>query len=89
MNIIQQANMYRFIVDIKGAADDKVAKLEYEFLDNKTIHFTHTYVPFSLRGKGHAEALVNTGLAWAAVQKFNVQTSCWYVAKFLDNKPQT
>jgi len=85
MNIIQQADAFRFIVNIDKSKGDALAKLEYEFLDKQTINFTHTYVPFRLRGKGYAEALVQAGLFWARNSNLNIKTDCWYVAKFLDD----
>ncbi len=88
MNIIQQADACRFIAHITNAPEDKHAKLEYELLDNHTINFSHTYVPFRLRGKGYAEALVEAGLAWARKEKFNIKTSCWYVEKFIEAEKQ-
>ena len=47
------------------------------------IDFTHTYVPFALRGQGLAERLVEVGLAWAKEQGYQIEASCWYVKKFL------
>lgn len=62
--------------------DGKECVLAYQ-LNGQQIDFTRTYVPFALRGKGLAEELVRTGLAWANEQNFTITASCWYVAKFL------
>jgi predicted GNAT family acetyltransferase len=64
-------------------SDPDSAHLDYEFLSDKHVNFTHTYVPFKLRGKGIAEALVQTGLKWAADHNLHVSTSCWYVDKYM------
>ena len=37
----------------------------------------------SVVGKGLAEKLVRTGLAWANQQGLKIRASCWYVQKFL------
>ena len=58
------------------------AHLDYQ-LSAGAVHFTHTFVPPLLRGKGLAERLVETGLRWAAEEDLRVTTSCWFVAKFL------
>lgn len=68
----------RFVVDCKG----QQAALTYK-LDGQNINFDHTFVPFRLRGKGIAEALVEAGLNWAKGQGYCIQASCWYVDKFL------
>lgn len=68
-----------FVVESQGL----FAKLEYS-LDNNEVTFTSTYVPFRLRGKGLAEALVETGLQWAKDEKLGVASTCWYVDRFLD-----
>ena len=63
--------------------DGKQCLLEYS-LNGNDIDFTHTYVPFALRGQGFAEELVAAGLKWAKSNDYNIAASCWYVAKFLD-----
>ncbi|MAD45270.1 MAG: GNAT family N-acetyltransferase [Oceanospirillaceae bacterium] len=62
--------------------DNKECVLDYR-LSGAWIDFTHTYVPFALRGQGLAEALVKEGLAWARAQNYQLTASCWYVQKFL------
>lgn len=77
--IIQhQAAQHRFILSVDGSE----AILDYELTD-KTINFTHTFVPPEFRGKGLAEKLVRNGLSWAKDQGYQIQASCWYVQKFL------
>lgn len=60
------------------------AELTYEWCGDQTVNFTHTYVPFSLRGKGLADLLVEKGLAWARGAGLELTTCCWFVEKYLD-----
>jgi hypothetical protein len=76
--VIHQAEQQRFIIE----QDGHECVLDY-VVEGKQIDFTHTYVPFRLRGKGLAEELVKEGLAWAKSQGYDIQASCWYVRKFL------
>ncbi len=76
--VIHQAEQQRFIIE----QDGHECVLDY-VVEGKKIDFTHTYVPFRLRGKGLAEELVKEGLAWAKSQGYDIQASCWYVRKFL------
>jgi predicted GNAT family acetyltransferase len=63
--------------------DGMEAVLEYR-LHGDSIDFAHTYVPEALRGRGIAEKLVRTGIAWAREQDYAMQASCWYAKRFLD-----
>ncbi|PIQ40506.1 MAG: GNAT family N-acetyltransferase [Thalassolituus sp. CG17_big_fil_post_rev_8_21_14_2_50_53_8] len=76
--VIHQAEQQRFVIE----QDGHECVLDY-VVEGKQIDFTHTYVPFRLRGKGLAEELVKEGLAWAKGQGYDIQASCWYVRKFL------
>lgn len=62
--------------------------LDYEYNGDKRVVFTHTFVPSTLRGRGVAEALVRTGLAWAQANHLAIETSCSYVARFLERHPE-
>lgn len=68
----------RFVIE----QDDKECVLDY-VLKGDSVNFTHTYVPFRLRGKGLAEELVKAGLQWANDNSLTINASCWYVKKFL------
>lgn len=75
-----QPQQLRFISVVNGSQ----AELTYVMSsDYSRVDFDHTYVPFRLRGKGVAEVLVETGLAWAREQGYKIDASCWYVQKFL------
>lgn len=83
--VSHQPEKNRFVIML----GDQEAVLDYRLSRNATVttdatvNFTHTYVPPDLRGKGLAEALVRTGLKWARQNDYQIQASCWYVAKFL------
>ena len=79
MDIQHEPQRQRFIVSVDG--EDSV--LEYR-LHGNSIDFTHTFVPESLRGRGIAEKLVRTGIAWARARGYAMQASCWYAKRFLE-----
>ncbi len=76
--IIHLIDEHKFVINIGQAQ----AVLSYELFDDR-INFTRTFVPTELRGKGLAEKLVHHGLNWANSEKLIIETSCWYVRKFL------
>ena len=81
--VIHQPDRRRFVI----ALDEGEAVLEYRLSQpggpGATVDFSRTYVPPPQRGKGLAEALVRRGLKWARDEGYEVEASCWYVAKFL------
>jgi predicted GNAT family acetyltransferase len=79
MDIQHEPQRQRFIVSVDG--EDAV--LEYR-LHGNSINFTHTFVPEALRGRGIAEKLVRTGIAWARAQGYAMEASCWYAKRFLE-----
>jgi predicted GNAT family acetyltransferase len=85
---IHNTNDFKFeiITDIQATSD--CAHLDYEMIDANTVNFTHTFVPFRLRGQGHAETLVKAGLNWANENNWVIRTSCWYVEKYMAEHSQ-
>ena len=79
MDIDHQPDRSRFV----SLVDGQEAILEYRLMPRNGIDFSYTYVPESLRGRGIAEKLVRTGLAWAREQGYEIEASCWYVRRFL------
>lgn len=83
--IQHEPDAHRFTVATGG----EPAVLEYLLLEPAEtseparVDFTSTYVPAEYRAQGIAEALVRHGLRWANEQGYEIQASCWYVAKFL------
>ena len=80
-----QPDQHRFVSQIDG----QEAVLDYRLLPDNGIDFSRTFVPEALRGRGVAEKLVRTGLAWAREQGYEMQASCWYVARFLKRRKKT
>ena len=76
--IEHQPGQARFVL----LKETKECVLYYQ-LEGDTVDFSHTYVPFAVRGQGLAEVLVEQGLHWARQQGYCIQASCWYVRKFL------
>ena len=74
-----QPDRQRFIVQ----TGEEESLLEYRLLQDNGIDFTRTFVPEALRGQGIAEKLVRAGLVWAREEGYEIQASCWYVARFL------
>lgn len=80
MEVIHQAEHERFVVQV----GEFEALLEYHLLPRQgVVDFHHTFVPPQIRGRGIAEKLVRTGLAWARTQQLKIEASCSYVRKFL------
>ncbi len=73
----------RFVIDHQGAQ----AILQYTIFNQNSggtaLDITSTYVPPEFRGKGLAEKLVRTAIAWAKEQGYELHASCWYAAKFI------
>ena len=91
--VIHNIDKQQFYINMNTPGSDETASadpahLDYELLNDKTVNFTHTFVPFRLRGKGLAEQLVKTGLKWAIEQGLQINTSCWYVEKYMVEHPQ-
>ncbi|MGB5539837.1 MAG: GNAT family N-acetyltransferase [Gammaproteobacteria bacterium] len=79
MDIQHEPRQQRFVVKMDGLE----SVLEYR-LRGDSIDFTRTFVPEALRGRGIAEKLVRTGIAWAREQGYTMQASCWYAKRFLE-----
>jgi predicted GNAT family acetyltransferase len=71
-----------------AVVDGQESVCEYSAAGEKTLNFTHTYVPPALRGKGIAEQLVHEALEDARNRGFKVIPSCWYVKLYIDRHPQ-
>lgn len=82
--IVHNPSEKRFTLMVENAQ----AVLQYRLFKNESnsntvIDFTSTFVPPEFRGKGLAEKLVRAGITWAKEQGYELQASCWYVAKFI------
>jgi predicted GNAT family acetyltransferase len=74
---------HRFEVTADGAQ----ATAEYE-LEPGTIIFTHTKVPPQLSGRGIANRLAETGLAFARQEKLRVVPRCPFIASYIERHPE-
>ena len=70
-----------------GPAESQ-AELAYSLPAPGTIDFTHTFVPENQRGQGVADELARAGLAYARQQHLRVQTSCAFMADFVQKHPE-
>jgi predicted GNAT family acetyltransferase len=68
--------------------DGRESVCEYRPAGEKTLNFSHTYVPPELRGKGIAEELVRQALEDVRERGFKVIPSCWYVRVYIDRHAQ-
>lgn len=71
--------------EIRGAG--AAAVLDYERSGAVAV-IVHTEVPPELRGRGLAEALVRSALAWAQAEGLKVEPRCSYAERFIDRHPQ-
>ena len=67
---------------------DDDAELAYSKPDEKTISFTHTYVPEAARGKGMADRLIEEGLHYAEAHNLRVVPGCEVVEAFFQRHPE-
>ncbi len=76
-----QVEKQQFIIDL----GTEQALLQYNLNPaEQHLHFYHTFVPVSARGKGVASQLVTAALSWAKAQNYSISNSCSYVQLFLD-----
>ncbi|HSF42304.1 MAG TPA: GNAT family N-acetyltransferase, partial [Thermoanaerobaculia bacterium] len=71
-----------------AVVDGRESVCEYIPVGERTLNFTHTYVPPELRGKGIAEELVRVALEDALERGYRVIPSCWYVRVYIDRHPR-
>ncbi len=67
--------------------DKHVAELTYVRHGN-VILFTHTGVPPALEGNGLGSRLVKAGLDYARANKLRVQSTCWFVTRYMKQHPE-
>lgn len=84
MAVTHQEERNRFTLERGG----QEALLQYIPRDGRILHFTRTWVPPSLRGRGIGARLVKAGLAHARREGWRVSTSCWFVDEYLDRNPE-
>lgn len=80
MDIRHNESETRFETTIDG----HTAVAEYDLEEPQRIVFTHTEVPEQLAGRGIANELAKSALAYAREQKLTVVPQCAFMAKFID-----
>ena len=73
----------RFEIDV----GNDTALIEYVQAGGR-VTFIHTFVPPELRGRGLAEQMVRSALAWARGEKLKVVPQCSYTARFIERHPE-
>ena len=71
-----------------AVVDNRESVCEYGPAGEKTLVFSHTYVPPELRGRGIAEELVRQALEDVRQRGYKVIPSCWYVRLYIDRHSQ-
>jgi uncharacterized protein len=71
-----------------AVVDGKESVCDYGPAGDKTLVFSHTYVPPELRGRGIAEELVRQALDDVRQRGYKVIPSCWYVRVYIDRHSQ-
>lgn len=66
----------------------EVGTAKYRLIGEQGIDFWSTVVDPSLRGTGLAGLLVNRAVSDDLVKERTVHASCWFVAGFLERKPE-
>ena len=80
MEVIQDKKEQKFFIII----DNLESFVHYNFIDEKTVDFNHTFVPYELRGRGIAKELMDTAKAWITKEKLSERSSCSYARKYFD-----
>ncbi len=88
MPIQHDTDNQRYVLTVGEGHDDNAVVLRYHRPDARTIDFTSTFTPPSLRGQGLARKVVEHALDKAEQQDLNIIATCWYVAKLLKERQQ-
>jgi predicted GNAT family acetyltransferase len=68
--------------------DKRTAKVTYVMLSPTSIIYTHTVVPFSLKGQGIASTLARYVLDYARENNLNVIPQCPFIRSYIDSHPE-
>jgi predicted GNAT family acetyltransferase len=68
--------------------DNHKAKVTYVMLSPTSIIFTHTMVPFSLKGQGIASYLAKHVLDYARDNNLNVIPQCPFIRSYIERHPE-
>ncbi|ELA08084.1 acetyltransferase-like protein [Moraxella macacae 0408225] len=84
MKIVHKADNQRFETTING----HTAFLSYEKVNENTLNYNHTIVPYALGGRGVGKALAKFALDYACDHNFKIIPSCSFVKYFLTKNPE-
>ena len=68
--------------------DKHKAKVSYVMLSPTSIIFTHTMVPFSMKGQGIASAMAKHVLDYARENNLNVIPQCPFIRSYIERHPE-
>ena len=68
--------------------DEHMARVDYVMLGPSQIIFTHTIVPFSLKGQGIATALAKHVLDYARENNLKVIPQCPFIRSYIERHPE-
>lgn len=78
----EEARQFELVVD------KHKAKVTYVMLSPTSIIFTHTMVPFSLKGQGIASYLAKYVLDYARENNLNVIPQCPFIRSYIERHPE-
>jgi len=68
--------------------DEHMARINYVMLSPTSIIFTHTVVPFALKGQGIASYMARYVLDYARENNLNVIPQCPFVRAYIERHPE-
>lgn len=84
MKILHDAEKGRFFAVLEHGE----AELTYDWVDDSTVEFTHTFVPPQDRQHGEGARVVLYALEWARENGLSVIPSCPFVPRVLAEHPE-
>lgn len=84
MDVQHREDEFRFVLDVNGSE----AELLYRELDERTLDYSHTFVPPAMRGSGAGGKVVRAAMEYARENGYQVRPSCSFVAAFVDRHPE-
>jgi predicted GNAT family acetyltransferase len=84
MDVQHDTGRSRFLVRLPEGEGELV----YKRLGQSTLELAHTEVAPALRGRGVAEALVQTAIDHARAERLSIVATCPYVQRWLAKHPE-
>lgn len=67
-------------------SDGHTSYIKYSMVKANEIDFYSTFTHPAMRGQGIAARMTEVALQFAEENGYTIHASCWYVAKFLEEK---